>query len=105
MSSSSGVDKNSPEKNNATKDGDLKSAGRLIEEEKVEEGSIPWATYQIYIQCAGGYLVAFLVMVTFIINIGSTGKSTNVNFSLRKMTSSKSLEYNSNYIIVNSVIV
>lgn len=76
MSSSSGVDKNSPEKNNATKDGDMQSVkhGRLIEEEKVEEGSIPWRTYQIYIQYAGGFLVAFLVMVTFIINIGSTGE-------------------------------
>jgi len=52
---------------------DAKNAGRLIQDEKMEIGSIPWKTYQLYIKSAGGYIISFLVLLTFIINIGSTG--------------------------------
>ena len=50
--------------------------GRLTEAEKMEKGSIPWRTYHIYIKSAGGYILAFFVLLTFILNIFSTGKGS-----------------------------
>lgn len=47
--------------------------GRLTEAEKMEKGSIPWSTFHIYIMSAGGYIVSFFVLLTFVLNIFSTG--------------------------------
>ena len=49
---------------------------RLIEEEKVEVGSIPISTYLIYIRYAGGYIVGLFVCTVFVVNIGSTAFSS-----------------------------
>ena len=49
-------------------------SGRLTETEKMERGSIPWSTYHLYIKSAGGYIVAFFVLLTFILNVFSTCK-------------------------------
>lgn len=48
--------------------------GRLVEEEKVEVGSIPTSIYHLYIKYAGGYLIAMIALVFFIVNVGSAGK-------------------------------
>lgn len=61
------------------------NSGRLTEEEKMEVGSIPWRTYYMYVQCAGGLIVAFLVMITFIINVGSTGNKSLIAFRVPKL--------------------
>lgn len=58
------------------------AAGRLTQAEKVEKGSIPWITYHIYIKAAGGYIVAILVLFTFVFNIFSTGIEEKLNKSL-----------------------
>ncbi|XP_057372866.1 ATP-binding cassette sub-family C member 5-like [Daphnia carinata] len=50
--------------------------GRLTEAEKMEKGSIPWSTYDIYIQSAGGYILSLLVFFTFVLNIFSTALSS-----------------------------
>lgn len=53
-------------------------SGRLTEAEKMEKGSIPWSTFHLYIKSAGGYIISCLVLLTFILNIFSTGTSPNV---------------------------
>lgn len=52
------------------------ASGRLIEEEKVEVGSVPFSTYLTYMQYAGGYLVTLFVFASFIVSIGSTAFSS-----------------------------
>lgn len=47
--------------------------GHLIEEEAVEVGSVPVNTYLVYIKYAGGYGVALIALLFFVINVGSTG--------------------------------
>ena len=47
--------------------------GHLIEEEAVEAGSVPVNTYLVYIKYAGGYGVALIALLFFVINVGSTG--------------------------------
>jgi hypothetical protein len=47
--------------------------GRLTEAEKMDKGSIPWSTFHIYIKFAGGYILSFFVILTFVLNIFSTG--------------------------------
>ena len=48
--------------------------GRLTGAEKMEKGSIPWGTYHIYIKSAGGYILALIVLLIFILNVFVTGK-------------------------------
>nr|XP_045601897.1 ATP-binding cassette sub-family C member 5-like isoform X2 [Procambarus clarkii] len=52
------------------------AAGQLITEEQIEKGDIPKSTYHSYIMAAGGYIIATLVILTFILNVGSTAFSS-----------------------------
>lgn len=54
-------------------DTDVDTGGRLIQEEKIEVGSIPLETYNTYIKAAGGYCLAFFVLFMFIVNVVGTG--------------------------------
>ena len=58
----------------------LTNNGRLMEAEKMERGSIPWNTYHVYIKAAGGYIVTFLVLLTFVFNILSSCKDHFIVF-------------------------
>jgi hypothetical protein len=49
------------------------TGGRLVQDEKVEVGSIPMETYNTYIKAAGGYLLAIFVFSMFVINVVGTG--------------------------------
>ncbi len=49
------------------------TGGRLVQDEKVEVGSIPMETYNTYIKAAGGYLLATFVFSMFVINVVGTG--------------------------------
>ena len=49
------------------------TGGRLIQEEKIEVGSIPLETYNTYIKAAGGYILGFFVLSMFIVNVVGTG--------------------------------
>ena len=42
----------------------------MVAEER-KEGKVGWAVYSAYMKAAGGYIVSFLVMLTFILSIGS----------------------------------
>jgi hypothetical protein len=53
------------------------TGGRLVQDEKVEVGSIPMETYNTYIKAAGGYLLATFVFSMFVINVVGTG----INYS------------------------
>ncbi|KAK4289504.1 hypothetical protein Pmani_037528 [Petrolisthes manimaculis] len=50
--------------------------GKLMTEELLECGDIPWSTYRTYIMAAGGYLICTLVILSFLLNIGSTAFSS-----------------------------
>ncbi|XP_066942829.1 ATP-binding cassette sub-family C member 5-like isoform X2 [Macrobrachium rosenbergii] len=73
-----GVHHNSPEKNpeKEEKKDQSKVPGQLITDEKMEKGDIPFAIYHIYIKAAGGYIVSSLVILTFVLNVGSTAFSS-----------------------------
>lgn len=49
------------------------TGGRLIEEEKMEVGSIPCKTYKAYIKSAGGYILAAFVLSMFTVNVVGSG--------------------------------
>nr|QST14989.1 ABCC5 protein [Diaphanosoma celebensis] len=72
--SSNGAVSADPSGGVASVDGALQNVavGRLIEDEKVEVGSVPFSTYLIYMQYAGGYLLALFVFLAFVVNIAST---------------------------------
>ncbi|XP_041038600.1 multidrug resistance-associated protein 5 isoform X1 [Carcharodon carcharias] len=48
-----------------------KAADQLIQSEDKAKGAIPWSVYGVYIQAAGGPLAFFLVMILFVLNVGS----------------------------------
>ncbi|XP_067851301.1 multidrug resistance-associated protein 5 isoform X2 [Heptranchias perlo] len=48
-----------------------KAAGQLVQSEDKGKGSVPWSVYGVYIQAAGGPLAFFLVMILFVLNVGS----------------------------------
>ncbi|XP_072330295.1 ATP-binding cassette sub-family C member 5 isoform X1 [Scyliorhinus torazame] len=48
-----------------------KAADQLTQSEDKGKGSIPWSVYRVYIQAAGGPLAFFLVMILFVLNVGS----------------------------------
>ena len=49
------------------------NVGRLIEDEKVEVGAIPFSTYKTYLKSTGGYILSFFVLSMFVINVVGTG--------------------------------
>nr|CAD7442232.1 unnamed protein product [Timema bartmani] len=49
---------------------------KLTTAEQVERGQIRCQTYKTYIAAAGGYIVSFLVVLTFLLNVGSTAFSS-----------------------------
>nr|CAD7428538.1 unnamed protein product [Timema monikensis] len=49
---------------------------KLTTAEQVERGQIRCQTYKTYISAAGGYLVSFIVVLTFLLNVGSTAFSS-----------------------------
>lgn len=44
--------------------------------EEKGQGSVPWSVYWVYIQAAGGPLAFLVIMVLFMLNVGSTAFST-----------------------------
>lgn len=44
--------------------------------EEKGQGSVPWSVYWVYIQAAGGPLAFLVIMVLFVLNVGSTAFST-----------------------------
>uniref|UniRef100_UPI00398E7376 ATP-binding cassette sub-family C member 5 isoform X1 n=2 Tax=Pristiophorus japonicus TaxID=55135 RepID=UPI00398E7376 len=48
-----------------------KAADQLVQSEDKGKGSVPWSVYGVYIQAAGGPLAFFLVMILFVLNVGS----------------------------------
>ncbi|XP_060552552.1 ATP-binding cassette sub-family C member 5-like [Ruditapes philippinarum] len=65
-----------PEENGLKKNGILKSSkkkskGKLVLAEEAAIGDIGFGTYLAYIRAAGGWLVAFLVILSFFISAGS----------------------------------
>lgn len=44
--------------------------------EEKGQGSVPWSVYGVYIQAAGGPLAFLVIMVLFMLNVGSTAFST-----------------------------
>ncbi|EFX63846.1 ABC protein, subfamily ABCC, partial [Daphnia pulex] len=60
----------------ATVDITVDTGGRLVQDEKVEVGSIPMETYNTYIKAAGGYLLATFVFSMFVINVVGTAMSS-----------------------------
>ncbi|XP_063061606.1 multidrug resistance-associated protein 5 isoform X2 [Engraulis encrasicolus] len=51
------------------------NAGQLMQVEERAKGSVPWSVYGTYIQAAGGALVFLLILLLFILNVGSTAFS------------------------------
>ena len=49
--------------------------GQLMQVEERGKGSVPWSVYGIYIQAAGGVLVFLLILLLFVLNVGSTAFS------------------------------
>ncbi|XP_067897765.1 ATP-binding cassette sub-family C member 5-like [Heterodontus francisci] len=48
-----------------------KAADQLVHTEDKGKGSVLWSVYGVYIQAAGGPLAFFLVMILFVLNVGS----------------------------------
>ncbi|CAH1245355.1 ABCC5, partial [Branchiostoma lanceolatum] len=46
-------------------------SGNLVANEEVESGSIGWATFSDYFRAGGGYLLSALVLLTFVLSVGS----------------------------------
>ncbi|XP_078614374.1 ATP-binding cassette sub-family C member 5-like [Branchiostoma floridae x Branchiostoma japonicum] len=46
-------------------------SGSLITKEDIESGSIGWRTYADYCKAGGGYLLTVLVLLTFVLSVGS----------------------------------
>ncbi|KAK7050062.1 hypothetical protein SK128_021366, partial [Halocaridina rubra] len=71
-----GVYRSTPEKKVDKEKIDDQPEGQLITEEKLEKGDIPFSTYHLYIKAAGGYILSTLVILTFVLNVGSTAFSS-----------------------------
>ncbi|KAI1893848.1 hypothetical protein AGOR_G00127890 [Albula goreensis] len=54
---------------------DSKDNGQLMQVEERGRGSVPWSVYGVYIQASGGVMVFLLILVLFILNVGSTAFS------------------------------
>ncbi|KAM9583222.1 ATP-binding cassette sub-family C member 5 isoform 2-T2 [Trichechus inunguis] len=50
--------------------------GQLVQVEEKGQGSVPWSVYGVYIQAAGGPLAFLVIMILFMLNVGSTAFST-----------------------------
>ncbi|XP_049962504.1 ATP-binding cassette sub-family C member 5-like isoform X3 [Schistocerca serialis cubense] len=49
---------------------------KIMEKEEITKGNIRFYTYQSYISAAGGYFIALIVSLCFLLNVGSTAFST-----------------------------
>ncbi|MBN3298523.1 MRP5 protein, partial [Amia calva] len=49
-----------------------KDNGQLMQVEEKGKGSVPWSVYRAYIQASGGPLAFLLIIVLFVLNVGST---------------------------------
>ena len=56
--------------------GACRRAAQLIASETLEEGAISGRTYKAYIRAGGGFFMAALVLVVFIVNVASTAFSS-----------------------------
>ncbi|XP_053566295.1 ATP-binding cassette sub-family C member 5 isoform X1 [Bombina bombina] len=52
-----------------------KEDGQLIQLEEKGKGSVPWSVYGVYIQAAGGPCAFLVIMMLFVLNVGSTAFS------------------------------
>ncbi|XP_064158420.1 multidrug resistance-associated protein 5 isoform X2 [Anguilla rostrata] len=52
-----------------------KDNGQLMQAEERGQGSVPWSVYRVYIQALGGVMVFLLILLLFILNVGSTAFS------------------------------
>ncbi|XP_076138611.1 ATP-binding cassette sub-family C member 5 [Alosa pseudoharengus] len=52
-----------------------KDNGPLMQVEERGKGSVPWSVYGVYIRAAGGVLVFLLILLLFVLNVGSTAFS------------------------------
>uniref|UniRef100_A0A8C2W3C2 ATP binding cassette subfamily C member 5 n=1 Tax=Chinchilla lanigera TaxID=34839 RepID=A0A8C2W3C2_CHILA len=50
--------------------------GQLVQLEEKGQGSVPWSVYGVYIKAAGGPVAFLVIMVLFMLNVGSTAFST-----------------------------
>ncbi|XP_035239758.1 multidrug resistance-associated protein 5 isoform X3 [Anguilla anguilla] len=51
------------------------NAGQLMQAEERGQGSVPWSVYRVYIQALGGVMVFLLILLLFILNVGSAAFS------------------------------
>ncbi|XP_043273528.1 multidrug resistance-associated protein 5-like isoform X1 [Venturia canescens] len=59
-----------------TENGKSAPSASIMVPDKLETGNITSQTYLAYIQAAGGYFVAFFLLLTFTLNVGSTAFSS-----------------------------
>ncbi|XP_035239757.1 multidrug resistance-associated protein 5 isoform X2 [Anguilla anguilla] len=52
-----------------------KDNGQLMQAEERGQGSVPWSVYRVYIQALGGVMVFLLILLLFILNVGSAAFS------------------------------
>ncbi|KAJ8333700.1 hypothetical protein SKAU_G00410190 [Synaphobranchus kaupii] len=52
--------------------GKIEPKDHLVKQEYIQEGSVTWRTYHRYCKAAGGYIMAFLIALVFIVNAGTT---------------------------------
>ncbi|XP_070538464.1 ATP-binding cassette sub-family C member 5-like [Ptychodera flava] len=57
--------------NMKSSDGKEKSDGKLMTTEEQKQGAVDWKTYHCYVKKAGGYWVAVLVLLLFLLTAGS----------------------------------
>uniref|UniRef100_A0A4D5R9Z5 ABC protein, subfamily ABCC n=1 Tax=Scolopendra viridis TaxID=118503 RepID=A0A4D5R9Z5_SCOVI len=50
--------------------------GKLMTEEKMNQGNIDCQSYLVYMKAGGGYIISFIVLISFIVNIGTTAFSS-----------------------------
>lgn len=55
---------------------DPRDGEQLTTLESIQKGNIRFHTYQSYISAAGGYCIAFIICLTFLLNVGSTAFSS-----------------------------
>ncbi|XP_076147974.1 ATP-binding cassette sub-family C member 12-like isoform X1 [Alosa pseudoharengus] len=48
---------------------------QLIKQEVTQEGSVTWRTYHQYCKAAGGYILLFFIMLSFVLLVGTTAFS------------------------------
>ncbi|XP_076148996.1 ATP-binding cassette sub-family C member 12-like [Alosa pseudoharengus] len=51
------------------------SDNQLVQQEASQEGSVTWRTYHQYCKAAGGYVLLFFIMLSFVLLVGTTAFS------------------------------